>query len=232
MPPKFRKFLTLIYEQLYLLQSDVVVFDEVDLRKAGLSDVDAKYFVSHLRDTGMLVAANSRRALTFRLPPTEHEHRMKYLKGRGWVFFPERQTKWQYAIQLKSRDAFLDFYKSLGQSRAVKKEEGVYYHAASGKGWANGKEFVFKDHQPEYRLFARLYAQIGEPVKRTEVLEILGLPPDDEKAPGMNHTATFHINDLVKKMRTRTTLKTHELVLNNGNITLVAQKLPDFPKKA
>ena len=109
-------------------------------------------------------------------------------------------------------------------NKKVNPKLGIYYNSTTGKGWSKGKIFTFKDHQPEFILFEKLYKNIGTTIKRNEVLNITGTPPDDK-------VATYYINDLVKKMRMRTQLNTRELVQNNGNITLVGQKLDDFPNQ-
>lgn len=107
------------------------------------------------------------------------------------------------------------------QKKDTNSRSGIYYNSKTGIGLANGKEFKFKDHQPEFFVFGKLFEQIGEPLKKEDVLKI---------AKYQGGMATYFINSLVKKIRTKTKLNTRQIVLNNGNITLVGQKLEDFPK--
>jgi hypothetical protein len=88
----------------------------------------------------------------------------------------------------------------------------IIYNAVTGVGLLRKKKFKFKNHQPEFMLFKKLYEVLNRPIKRDEMLEILKMKE------GRN--ATIAINDLVKKIRSRTGLTTEELVLNNGDVTL------------
>lgn len=97
----------------------------------------------------------------------------------------------------------------------------IYYHPTTGKGWAKNKAFTFKDHQPEFRLFGELYKKINKPVSRQRVLSLIGKPE--------GRMAAYHITNSVKKIRARTKLNSLEVAQNNGNITLVADKMGDFP---
>lgn len=88
----------------------------------------------------------------------------------------------------------------------------IKYNAASGTGILRDLPFRFKNDQPEYKLFERLYARKNRPIGRSEILNILEIK--DSKM------ATLKLNDLAKKIRKRTTLTPQELVLNNGDMTL------------
>lgn len=123
-----------------------------------------------------------------------------------------------------NRERFEKFKKRTKENiKKFNSKSGIYYNSITGKGWFKDKDFTFKDHQPEFRLFKELYGHIGETIKRFDVLIIMG------KTEGTKNSQTNEINELVKKIRARTQLNTKELVQNNGNITLVGQKLGDFP---
>jgi hypothetical protein len=102
----------------------------------------------------------------------------------------------------------------------------IFYDKETGLGYINSKKFKLKDNQPDYGVFAKLYHRIGKKLLRNEVLKIIGL----EESEAKRSTNTFAINDLAKKIRQRTGLNTEQLVNNNGNLTLRATKIKDFPK--
>lgn len=99
---------------------------------------------------------------------------------------------------------------------------GIHYNPLTGVGWANGKKFKFKDNQPDFKVFGRLYEQMGQPFLQKDIFALTG-----RTAGG---TSNYFVNELAKKIRERTGLSTHELVLNNGNLTLATLKLEEFPK--
>lgn len=97
----------------------------------------------------------------------------------------------------------------------------IFYNPKPGIGWAKGWQFKFKDHTGEYRIFEELYAHLNDTVERKRVLELSdykqGVSPSD------------YVNDLVKEIRKKTKLTTTQLVNNNGNLTLVGNKLNEPP---
>lgn len=94
--------------------------------------------------------------------------------------------------------------------------QNISYDQEIGVGYVNGKRFIFKDHQPEYRVFAKLYKKAGHKVEREEILSLMAIDIGTVKS-----VATYKINELVKKMRIRTGLNNNTIVNNNGNLTLV-----------
>lgn len=106
------------------------------------------------------------------------------------------------------------------------KNKGIFYNSTTGIGWANGKKFKFKDHQPEFALFKVLISQIDKPVKKDEVVAIIR-----SMGKGKEADPTLLITKLVTKIRKKTKLSTCELVQNNGNITLSTTKLDDYPNQ-
>lgn len=118
----------------------------------------------------------------------------------------------------------------------------IHYNFKTGIGFVDGKRFKFKDDQPEYILFDRLYKQIGKRLLKKEVLKILKVDTEKpflkepewigRKRKDTEITHTYIINELVKKMRKRTGLNPNELVNNNGNLTLVGKKMKIPPKQS
>ena len=96
----------------------------------------------------------------------------------------------------------------------------IYYTTEAGIGFVNGIRFRFKDHQPEFRLFAELYSKINKSVNRELVLSLLNPTTKLEKS-----NETYEINEVVKKIRKRTGLNVSQLINNNGNLTLLGTKL-------
>lgn len=114
----------------------------------------------------------------------------------------------------------------------------IHYNKQTGVGFVDGAQFKFKDHQPEYRVFAEMYKQVNNTVPRNEVLALMGLL-ESENRLGQNENSnesvsktaeTYKINELAKKMRKRTRLNKNTLVMNNGNLTLVGKVLETPPK--
>ena len=120
----------------------------------------------------------------------------------------------------------------------------VFYTKSTGIGHANGKRFQFKNYQPEFFVFAELYENMGEPLKRASVLTLSKYKSGDfegnkieqdsmmgrktlEESAG-HASETLFINDLAKKIRKRTGLSKDFLVQSMGDLTLLCKK-PEFP---
>ena len=115
----------------------------------------------------------------------------------------------------------------------------ISYDSVSGIGYVNDKRFKFKDDQPEYKIFEKLYKRIGKKLLRKKVLKIMGIQNEEpflkepkwirQKKKDTEVTDTYRINEIVKKIRKRTELTPDELVNNNGNLILRAQKVKNHP---
>jgi hypothetical protein len=143
--------------------------------------------------------------------PAEEYAEMGILESKAYDFFsavdPDEREK-VYVMMINPK-GFEDAHKELFSDYL---KRVITYNTVTGVGTLRKKNFKFKDDQPEFVLFKMLYENFNEPVKREIVLKTL------HKQEGK--TATLAINDIAKKIRTRTGLTTKELVLNNGNITL------------
>jgi hypothetical protein len=121
--------------------------------------------------------------------------------------------EWETVYVLEINKEKLDLmYNGLISDDAHDTDRIIKYNAASGAGVLRDKKFKFKNHQPEFKLFEQLHGHKNRPVKRSEILEILGIK--DSK------NATLAINALINKIRSRTKLTPQELVLNNGDVIL------------
>lgn len=143
--------------------------------------------------------------------PSNPERDDKLLAGKARDFFSElAPDEWEdlYVLLVFPSDVE-QMYRKLF---ATHNRRAIEYNSTTGVGILRKKSFKLKDDQPEFVLFKELYENYNEPVKRDDVLKIFKRP--DSSA------ATIAINNLVKKIRTRTGLTTEELVLNNGNVTL------------
>lgn len=108
----------------------------------------------------------------------------------------------------------------------------VSYDAISGVGYINQNRFKFKDHQPEYRVFAELFRNINLKVSRKSVLKLMGYNDDNNQViKARKSDETFAINELVTKIKKRTSLNKDQLINNNGNLTLRGVKLDLSPPK-
>ncbi len=116
----------------------------------------------------------------------------------------------------------------------------IEYNDITGKGNVNSarghKEFTIKDGSPEYKVFKMLYAKLGKKSGKLERLEVLvagGFYEDHQQEldPTRKTAETALINDIAKNIREKTGLNTKELVMNNGNLTLLATKPGKTPPK-
>lgn len=143
-------------------------------------------------------------------------------------------------IVIKDKKKFDNFYKQ--NERPDSEDEvsdGIYYNPDTGIGYAYGKRFKFKNDQPDFIIFSKMYENINKPVPRTEVLEVIGyeetavrdrLTAGSKQKTSSQVMATYKINEVAKKMRSMTGLNTDQIVNNNGDLTLVGERLPSPPK--
>lgn len=117
----------------------------------------------------------------------------------------------------------------------------VYYNQSTGIGYANDKRFKFKNDQPEFAVFKLMYNKINNPVPRQVVLELAKqeeiegddltkLTKNTKRKTSIHTSSTYFLNELMKEMRERTGLTKDQLVNNNGDFTLVGNKLETPPK--
>lgn len=151
----------------------------------------------------------------------EHNKRMEKSEKKTkalmkFLFPPEPATK-EDLEKIFNKNLDVSATKANNKDGAPSVHE-IYYHNETGVGYNNGKRFVFKNHQPEFRVFGEMYKHINHPISRQKVLEIGGCQET------LKETETYFINDLAKKMRTRTGLDINQIVNNNGCLTLVGKK--------
>lgn len=118
----------------------------------------------------------------------------------------------------------------------------INYNQNTGIGYADNKRFKFKNHQPEFFVFAEMYQNINKPVLKNRVLELSGhkedaneggfekLADSPRRKSSISVSSTYLVNELAKKMRTRTGLNTDQIVNNNCDLTLVGERLEIVPK--
>jgi hypothetical protein len=109
--------------------------------------------------------------------------------------------------------------------KAVGPANAISYNEKTGIGHVGNKKFKFKDHKPEYRIFAKLLENINKKLNRYDVLELAHFYEDGEEPnPARKNAETETINAVAKEIRKRTGLNTEQLVMNNGNLTLVGTR--------
>lgn len=102
----------------------------------------------------------------------------------------------------------------------------ISYNSVTGIGSVDGKPFKFKDHQPEFRVFELLFNKINEKIIRYDVLVATHFYEDGEDINKNKKTLeTANINNVAKRIRKITGLSTEQLILNNGNLTLLGKKM-------
>ena len=115
----------------------------------------------------------------------------------------------------------------------------IYYNKQSGDGYANNKKFKFKNHRPEYKIFAEPYdglsnKNLNSTVSRERVLVLMESYKEGEKQADDSEAKTgdtLEINELTKTIREKTGLNTEQLSINNGSLTLFGKKLDSSPRK-
>jgi hypothetical protein len=108
---------------------------------------------------------------------------------------------------------------------AVPVSNGISYNEKTGIGHVGNKKFKFKDHKPEYRIFAKLFENMNKKLNRYDVLELAHFYEEGEEPnPARKNAETETINAIAKEIRKRTGLNTEQLVMNNGNLTLVGKR--------
>lgn len=101
----------------------------------------------------------------------------------------------------------------------------ISYNEKTGIGHVGSKKFKFKDHKPEYRIFAKLFENMNKKLNRYDVLELAHFYEEGEEPnPARKNAETETINAIAKEIRKRTGLNTEQLVMNNGNLTLVGTR--------
>jgi len=126
---------------------------------------------------------------------------------------------------------------SIGRNKLSKSAQTlpqIYYDPNSGLGVTNNKRFKFKNDQPEFKIFTKLYQSMGSPISRPVVLELANYEECEDftlqrsiknkslKCVGHKYATQF-INELAKKIRQMAGLTPELLVLNEGSLTLRGQ---------
>ena len=154
--------------------------------------------------------------------------RIREQQGKGYIQFAYSMSAWKYREYLEQIHptiiAVLE--EELARDVLIKEPEqkisafvsGIFYNPITGIGWANGKKFKFKDQKPNFILFGKLYARIGNRVTKEEIWDII-----------RHEGNMIAINDVAGELREKTGLNVDELVLNNGNLTLALKKLESPP---
>jgi hypothetical protein len=166
--------------------------------------------------------------------------------GKWYDPSDERLDTWHNAIEkLRVREAFLieEYDKTILQvylpsvSRAEKlyeeyrrqcdgsskadtkpKPKDISYNKVTGIGYAHGKRFQFKSHQPEYKVFPVLYDNINKALEPDQIIKLMeydGEQPNDE------------ISKLIKSLRKKTGLNNDAIAVNNRALTLVGSDEED-----
>ncbi len=104
----------------------------------------------------------------------------------------------------------------------------IIYNEITGIGTVNGNNFRFARGRKGgmmFRLFARLYKRMNQSINRFDVLEAISFYESGQESDSNNSTLeTKAITNVVSKIRDKTGLNQQELVVNNGDVTLVGRK--------
>lgn len=101
----------------------------------------------------------------------------------------------------------------------------IEYNPITGKGHHGSKEFTLTDGSAEHHMFSKLYEKINKRISRYEVLELIHFYEEGEDMdPNRSTAETAAINEVAKGLRKKIGLTPAQLVLNAGNLTLVAKK--------
>ena len=139
--------------------------------------------------------------------------------------------------------------KKFIRGNIIETEPKLLYNLETGMGYFEDKEFKFRDGTIEFKLFNEAYQNYGKKVKREKVIEILNISKEEKnndpskvfsafseysgsrpkKRTTREVTITESLNNVVKKIRTKTGLSPKQFVNNLGNITLILEK-PNPPQ--
>jgi len=213
MNEKFLKLIGIIKIQLFFFkENEKIKISREQFTKENLTEDDLEKGFKKLLDDKIIsslanIIYNEEGRL---LSEDNNDSETQYCREQSIYFFIDRQK----------------FYKLFEGKQNNEKMPEIFYDKETGLGYINSKKFKLKDNQPDYKIFAKLYCQIGKKLLRSDILKIIGR--EESEAERINNT--FAINELAKKIRSRTNLNTEQLVNNNGNLTLRAIKIKDFPK--
>ncbi len=111
------------------------------------------------------------------------------------------------------------------QNQSVLAVGEIEYNPVTGIGYHGSKEFTLTDGSAEHRMFSKLYEKINTRISRYEVLELIRFYEDGEDSDPTRSTAeTAAINKVAKGLRKKIGLTPAQLVLNAGNLTVIATK--------
>lgn len=101
----------------------------------------------------------------------------------------------------------------------------ISYNTVTGIGYINNVIFKFRDNTSAFRVFKILFEKINKKINRYDILVAAHFYEDGEDVDKSRKTSeTSKINDVAKKIRIRTGLNTKQLIMNDGNLTLVGKK--------
>jgi len=223
----FKKLIDIIAEELEHSDNDQIRIYDEDLLNAGLENSDIRRGLDRLVADKLIIkkpevkyAPNKRQSTNPMLPDFISPPNNTYNK---LVYFLSIDRKRITVVRQK-------FFAR------------IYYDAHTGIGFVNGERFKFKDDQSDFFVFPELYERIGKTLERKKVLELSNYSKtgnenlsdlnnkNPKRKPPSYISETYFINELVKKIRKMTGLNTNQLVNNNGNLTLVGEKLDTLPE--
>lgn len=128
------------------------------------------------------------------------------------------------AICIHGAKTFLDFCTQM--RKQSKNVPVITFDRATGEGTIDGHAFKLMRGKQPHLLFAAMYENIGEPVDRGTVLELMGIRKQgDDRSVAMSQAQeTRQINQAVSSLRKIVGLNANQLVLSGGSIILKAQK--------
>lgn len=221
-PAPFKQVVEAIWDSLFYHQHLITIVEHSKL--GGMTEREARRQLVFLQEEGAIETFSLRGLPLLGPIPRDLRGKEKLINEPSFIeMVLEDKEHFMHVIKLSSRQALEKYAKPSPESHAIPSVgPGIFYNPVTGIGFADGKEFTFKDHQPEFRVFAQLYERMNTSVLKEEVLRLIG------KSDGP--AATDTITRLVGKMRKRTGLDRTVLVQNNGNITLSGRKLVSVPK--
>jgi hypothetical protein len=120
---------------------------------------------------------------------------------------------------------FEEIYNNYNDIPKTDSKTFIEYNPVTGIGSVNGVPFKFKANKAEYRIFEKLYANIGNRLDRYDVLVWGHFYEDGDRQDDSRKTQeTSFINKLVVNMRKKTGLNKEQIVNNSGNLTLIGTK--------
>ena len=149
-------------------------------------------------------------------------------------------------IYEKAKNLNINFYNEVDKhsnKTALNKSHApqIYYDKKTGRGYINGRLLKFSKKSQGFRVFGALYTNINNPLTKYKILGLIqnkkiktdqsgNLIKNENGEYPIEENIIFIINDMANKLRKKLKINAEKLPMNNGDLTLVGEKLKYPPR--